>query len=160
MTKKVPGAKRGRPAHKVTEHLRGEVRGLVVAGFPAVEIAKHVRISEDTLLRYYKYELENSSRDLLKSAATSLGFLVRGRAAIYDKKGNLLHAEIPIQPGMVAFSLKTRGKRFGWSERIELSGPEGGAIVTKDETKNAVVAEMAGLIAERLSTQETEAEED
>lgn len=80
--------------HEPTEITRAEVAALVSFGVKRDEIASHLGVSEDTLIRYYKNELDNS--------------LVRANAKVAAKlfrkatDDNDLSAQI--------FWLKTRGR--------------------------------------------------
>lgn len=89
-------SKRGRPAHVPTKKTRNKVRGLSGVGTRYEDIALRLAISSDTLVKYYKEELDYGRIDANASIAKSL----------YDaaKKGNT-QASI--------FWLKTRA---GWKE--------------------------------------------
>ena len=91
-----PGA--GQPPHQPTEKTRAEVGALVSFGNTQEEIASYIGINTDTLIKYYRDELDNS--------------LVRANAKVAAKlfrkatDGDDLSAMI--------FWLKTRAK---WREK-------------------------------------------
>ena len=110
-----PKAGKGRPAHKPDDKSRGMVKALAAAGYDHDRIALYMKISAPTLAKHYKAELETAVMELLGGA-------VSGLAEALKKQ----------EPWAICFVLKTRGKKLhngeGWSERQEVTGPEGGAI--------------------------------
>jgi DNA-binding transcriptional regulator LsrR (DeoR family) len=50
--------------HEPTEFTRGKVAGLYIAGIKKEDIAKRLNISDDTLRKYYKDELDHAKQDV------------------------------------------------------------------------------------------------
>ena len=100
-------SKAGRPKHKVTEDNQELVKSLSAVGIKYEDIASRLSISSDTLVKYYKSELDEGRIDANARIGKSL----------YDsaREGNTA-AQI--------FWLKTRA---GWKEtdRHELVGADG-----------------------------------
>lgn len=85
-------------AHKVTSETKAEVAALVSFGVIHEEIARYMRISQDTLVRKYKHELD--------TAATMANATVANRLFAKATRDNDLTAMI--------FWLKTRAR---WREK-------------------------------------------
>lgn len=102
----------GRPAHSPTQETRIQVKTLAAVGVRHEDIAAKLGISSDTLVKYYRRELDDGRVDANATIAKSL----------FDqaKAGNTT-AQI--------FWLKTRA---GWkdTQTIEHTGVDGGAIET------------------------------
>jgi len=96
--------------HKPTDDSKKLVRSLSAVGIRYVDIAQKLDITDDTLVKHYKKDLEDGRID----ANASIGQTLFQQA----KDGNTSAA---------IFWLKTRA---GWKETsaLELSGSEGGAI--------------------------------
>lgn len=96
--------------HKPTDDSRKLVRSLSAVGIRYVDIAQKLDITDDTLVKHYKKDLEDGRID----ANASIGQTLFQQA----KDGNTSAA---------IFWLKTRA---GWKETsaVELSGSEGAAI--------------------------------
>jgi hypothetical protein len=96
--------------HEPTEDNRKLVRNLAAVGTKYEDISLKLEISSDTLVKYYKKELDDGRIDANAAIAQSLF----GAA----KSGNT---------SAQMFWLKTRA---GWKETnaLELSGSDGGAI--------------------------------
>jgi predicted transcriptional regulator len=62
----------GAPHHEATEQTKAKVSALVSFGVTREEIARYLEISEDTLLRHYRYEIENSQLDANAQVAAKL----------------------------------------------------------------------------------------
>lgn len=88
--------KGGRPAHEVTKDNVALVRRLAALGVTYEDIASRLRISSDTLVKYYKETLEDARIDANASVA--------GTLFTQAKRGNMTAA---------IFWLKTRA---GWKE--------------------------------------------
>lgn len=119
---------RGRPEFEPTDKQRGEVEALSVAGFTQDEIAAYLDVDPKTLRLHFRREIDTS---LMRTIAHVVGNVLRfaiGAAAQYDETGNCLRAEIVPQAWAMCFFLKTRGKRQGWTERVEHTGKDGGPI--------------------------------
>lgn len=103
-------AEKGRPAHKVTEENQKIVMRLSALGVPFEDIALKLRISADTLTKYYKEQLDEGRIDANSAIA--------GTLFQQAKQGNTAAA---------IFWLKTRAR---WKETQvnEHTGMDGGDI--------------------------------
>jgi hypothetical protein len=103
-------AKMGRPAHTPTQADRDTAKRLSALGCPHEDIAKRLKISADTLTKYYQDELDEGRIDANSAIA--------GTLFAQAKKGNTAAA---------IFWLKTRAR---WKETSahEISGNNGGSI--------------------------------
>lgn len=88
----------GAPPHVPTVETRAEVSALVAFGIPQINIAQRLRISDETLRKYYSYELENGLQDANAKVA---GVLFKKAV---DQE----------ETAAVVFWLKTRAR---WSEK-------------------------------------------
>ena len=102
-----------RPPHEPDEKTRAQVSALVVAGVTQEGICRVLEIDEKTLRKYYREELEKS---LEKTVGNVVNTLVQ-KALAGDTTS-------------IIFFLKTRGKKYGWSEKhdIELTCKDGGPV--------------------------------
>lgn len=100
-------AERGRPAYKPTKERLEQVKRLSALGCPYEDIATRLKISADTLVKYYKDELDEGRIDANAAIA--------GTLFSQAKKGNTVAA---------IFWLKTRAR---WKETQvnEVSGLDG-----------------------------------
>jgi len=100
-------AEKGRPAHKPTKEAQDTVKRLSALGVPHEDIATRLKISADTLVKYYKDELDEGRIDANAAIA--------GTLFSQAKKGNTA-ADI--------FWLKTRAR---WKETQvnEVTGLDG-----------------------------------
>jgi transposase len=100
----------GRPSHEPTEQSRVQVKTLAAVGIRHEDIAAKLGISADTLVKYYKQELDDGRVDSNAQIGKSL----------YEqaKAGNT---------AAMIFWLKTRA---GWREttRHEITGAEGNSL--------------------------------
>jgi len=87
-------------SHKPTDELRQRVRDLAVAGIPKHLIAKVIRIDDETLTKYYDYELSCAQPE----AVERISKVVAIQAEAGDPKAQALY-------------LKTQGAKFGWVEK-------------------------------------------
>lgn len=103
-------AEKGRPAHKVTKENQDTAKRLSALGVTHEDIATRLKISSDTLVRYYKDQLDEGRIDANSAIA--------GTLFQQAKNGNTAAA---------IFWLKTRAK---WKETSahEISGSDGGPI--------------------------------
>jgi transposase len=103
-------AERGRPPYEPTDADREVAKKLAALGTTYEDIAKKLKISSDTLVKYYKQELEEGRIDANASIA--------GTLFQQAKKGNTAAA---------IFWLKTRAR---WKETnvTELAAGEGAEI--------------------------------
>lgn len=110
--------KLGRPSHPVSDATRKAVEIMAASGLWQYQIAAQMKIDEDTLAKYYSYELET------------------GWATTMAAAGNVIVAEMLANTDKsldaAKFFLKSRGKGL-WSEtkQVEVTGPNGGPIQTE-----------------------------
>ncbi len=109
--KKKTSKPRGRPAWQPTDKERGAVQALSGVGFDEEFIGRYIGKDPKTLRKTCARELEFATAELL-----ALGF---SKLAAAVKKG---------ESWAICFLFKTKGKKLGWTERQELSGPNGGPI--------------------------------
>ena len=106
---------RGRPAHEPNDATRRAVEILATAGLFQYQIAAQMKMDEDTLVKYYDYELMTGWASTMKKATNVIIKRIEsdGEEAMDAAK----------------FFLSRRGKGL-WSEQknVEISGPDGGAI--------------------------------
>ena len=110
--------------HHVTEANQTIVRTLAAAGIRHEDIATKIGISQDTLVRKYRRELDDGRIDATSEMATSL--------FNQGKNGNVTAA---------IFWLKSRA---GWSDRsqIELTGENGGPIKVDTTVFDAIITNL------------------
>ena len=96
----------GKPVHKPTDKIRAEVSALSSFGTPREDIAKYVKISVDTLNKYYKEELESSAIKANNTVGKYLFHLASGNAL----KDGATHGDCRTA---AIFWAKTR---MGWRE--------------------------------------------
>lgn len=136
----------GRPPFEPTDKQRGLVEALSALGMNQSLVATYpgIEIDEKTLREHFRHELDHGLTKLLASAVTQLGRMAIGAPAVYDDKGNVIRAEVKPELGAICFLLKTKGKHLGFSERIEVTGANGGAIKhdhTALDDVRAIIAE-------------------
>lgn len=106
---------RGRPAHEPNDATRRAVEILATAGLFQYQIAAQMKMDEDTLVKYYEYELNAGWASNMKKATDVIIKRIEedGEEAMEAAK----------------FFLSRRGKGL-WSDQknVEVSGPGGGAI--------------------------------
>ena len=114
-----------RAAHKPTDQSRAEVNALASFGTPQDEIARYIGIAPMTLRKHYDAELNLASIKANSTVGIYLFSLASGQAI---SKG-ATHSDCK---AAAMFWAKTR---MGWREtdRLEHSGPDGGAIPVKIE---------------------------
>lgn len=120
----------GRPPHEPTDETRAQVRALVVAGINEPQIAAIIGVSEPTLRKYYADEI-----------ATGLD------RTIANVANTLVQKALNGDTASIIFFLKVRGKRYGWSERLEVTGAEGGAIEHKHGLTDEAAADLDAIAA-------------
>jgi hypothetical protein len=103
-------AEKGRPAYNPTPANRDTARRLSALGVPHEDIATRLKISSDTLVKYYQEELDEGRIDANSAIA--------GTLFNQAKKGNTAAA---------IFWLKTRA-RWKETQAHEHSGVDGGEI--------------------------------
>jgi hypothetical protein len=106
-------AEKGRPPHKPTQADRDTAKRLSALGCPHEDIAIRLKISADTLTKYYQTELDEGRIDANSAIA--------GTLFQQAKNGNTQAA---------IFWLKTRAK---WKEtdRHEITGADGRDLVVR-----------------------------
>ena len=111
--KNITKRKVGRPPHLVTADTRKQIYNLSIVGTRYEDIALVLGISDDTLTKYYKPELEKGR--------------IEANAAV---AGTLFEKAKQGDTSSMIFWLKTRAQ---WSEKntTELTGEGGGAISIK-----------------------------
>lgn len=128
----------GRPPVVLTDAQRVEVEELARVGMSMDLIADHLGIARSTL-----YLLRDRDEDLARSYARGMAEGLAGvhRTAFVEAlAGN---------PAMIQLILKTKG---GWKETptaLELSGPEGKPIETKDVSARDILASRIAALAAR-----------
>ena len=106
-------AEKGRPPHKPIQADRDTAKRLSALGCPHEDIAIRLKISSDTLVRYYKTELDEGRIDANSAIA--------GTLFQQAKNGNTAAA---------IFWLKTRA-RWKETDRHEIAGADGRDLVVK-----------------------------
>ena len=106
-------AERGRPAHQPTDVSRDKVKSLAAVGTRYEDIASLLEISDDTLVKYYKRELEEGR--------------IQANAAIAQTLYNQAKAG---NTAAMIFWLKSRAKRKETTSH-EISGTDGGPLSIK-----------------------------
>ena len=117
--------KGGRPAYQPDERTRRQVETMCGFGIPVAEVAKVVGICENTLRKYYPDEIVLGATKADAKVAEALF-----KKAIGDGQGSVAAA---------IFWMKTRR---GWRETnvTEISGPQGGPVVTEQISAAEVVS--------------------
>lgn len=87
-------------SHIKTTALSARVEDLAVAGIPRYMIAQIIKIDDETLNKYYSYELACAQPE----AVARIGKVVAMQALEGDTKSQALY-------------LKTQGAKFGWVEK-------------------------------------------
>ncbi len=106
--------------HKPTTQLRQRITDLAVAGIPLNLICKIVKLDDDTVRKYYEYELACAEPEAVERVAKTVVM----QALEGDSKAQALY-------------LKTKAAKFGWVEKQVVE------TVSTEET-----AELKGRIAE------------
>lgn len=106
-------AEKGRPPHKPTQAERDTAKRLSALGCPHEDIAIRLKISSDTLVKYYQVELDEGRIDANSAIA--------GTLFQQAKNGNTQAA---------IFWLKTRA-RWKETDRHEIAGADGRDLVVR-----------------------------
>lgn len=127
----------GRPPHEPTGETRDRVEMLAAFGIPAQDIAATLEITDTTLRKYYRHELDTG---LVKANEKVAGALFK------NATGN-----DPKAVSAAIFWLKTRAR---WRDvnPVEVSGPNGGPLQSVDLT-NMTEEEIAVLLEAAKITQ-------
>lgn len=99
---------RGRPNWEPTEAMRSTVQAFSAAGYDQVRIAAYLGVSETTLVKHCRAELQDAGM-----------FMIGGAV------GKLQQAIAKGEAWAICFLLKTKGKALGFSERHEHTGADG-----------------------------------
>ena len=126
--------KGGRPPHQPTDETIAQVRALIVAGINQPEIARIIGISEPTLVKHYAEELAVGLDKTIANVANTL-----------------VQKALNGDTASIIFFLKVRGKKYGWSERLEVTGQDGGPVQTEDVSAREILADRIARIAPRAS---------
>lgn len=122
----------GRPEHVPTQWYRDEVENFASAGYTEEDIAGYLKISRDTLRKYYKRELAYATMDMV-------GLAKRGLAEALKAK----------KTWAICFVLKTRGRKLhngeGWLERQEITGAGGKPLIPEVDITKLTDAELLKL---------------
>lgn len=116
--------------HIPDDKIRAQVSALVVAGVTQEMIGKVIGLDAKTLRKHYHEELE-----------------VALEKAIGNVSNTLLSKALAGDTASIIFFLKARGKKHGWSERHELTGPDGGPMETLTHDAQMFASRMARLAA-------------
>lgn len=138
-----------------TEEQRKQVRALaktMKAELPQVAewIANRIGISRSTLYNHFKADLDAGRAELIASLGATMVGIAMG--TITDVSKERMEA--------IKFTLARMG---GWSAKVELSGPGGGAIETRqynlgdmdEERKRALLSDLDMLLGDRATENET-----
>lgn len=119
--------KGGRPAHVPDDFKRDLVKKLSANGHSQEKIAEYLKISADTLMKYYADEFNNGKLE----DELELSEIMRVQA----RKGN-------IKAGQFILAC-----RHGWSEKnkIELTGKDEGPINVDVQYKDSLARLLAGI---------------
>lgn len=129
----------GRPPWEPSDKERGQVQAWADAGYTQEDIASRIGVDAKTLRKHCRQELDFGTMDLITEAVRQLGRKAIGAPAQFDEHGNQVRAEVTPELGAICFLLKTKGKKLGWSERLEVTGKDGGALLPDLE---ALMAKM------------------
>ncbi len=116
----------GRPPHVPTEATRQQVTSLILFGLGQAEVSTVLGISEPTLVKYYRDEIDTTKAKVGAKIASGLARL----AMKVGEKGSFKEGALTA----AIFYLKTQGR---WREvnSTELSGPGGAPIPVLDLSK-------------------------
>jgi hypothetical protein len=104
---------RGRPPHEPTDELRAKVKQMAGIGASNVDIARYLRISIDTLSKYYADELERGPLELNLAVGNAAFYQAVGlKITVGDDGKEYLERCEPV-PTMTIWWTKTR---MGWKE--------------------------------------------
>tara|TARA_R110000751_G_scaffold213034_1_gene316561 strand:- start:134 stop:535 length:402 start_codon:yes stop_codon:yes gene_type:complete len=123
-------AGRGRPAHQPTDKDRAIVWEMSAFGIPQDRISRSMGISEDTLQKYYRQELDVATDDAVTTVGRNLYRMANG-----DGKEAL---------SACIFFLKTRG---GWQEKPEkgeLGGNAGTLTIRWEDERDSLAISATG----------------
>lgn len=130
---------------------RGEVRALTIAGYLQDEVAAYMGVDPKTLRKHCAEELSHSLMKTLANVAMNVVRCALGAPARFDERNNMIHAEVLPQAWAMCFLLKTRGKKQGWTERVEHTGKDGGPIefdLTRlNDDELAILEQARGILA-------------
>lgn len=142
MTDETP-KKRGRPPHEPTEQTRKFVKFLAFKRATQEEIAKVIGINDETLRIHYAEELD-VEKERMAAYLVESGYL----QAVGGEKRDWREA----REGMTKFMLEKFAGVLPAPTKVELSGPNGGPLETKDVSARELVASRIAGLATRLRT--------
>jgi hypothetical protein len=117
--------------YQPNEPHRTTVRTLAGYQTPHKDIARMIGVSYNTLLKYYRAELDEGLALGNAMVARSLHEQAVGRPAEVDKDGRVIREELKPDKSAAIFLGKVRlGMRE--TSRFEVSGPNGGPIATAE----------------------------
>lgn len=115
----------GNPPHKPTDENRIRVDAMVTAGAQQWLIAEELGLSEDTLQRHYRSQLEHGSHRALSKIGSSM--IKRALDGDHDAAKFVL------------------ARRAGWKTGTELSGPDGGPIEYRNLSDDELDARITAI---------------
>ncbi len=130
--RKVPrvlGQGKGRPEHKATSKNKDDVLALVQVGYAQERIATYLGITVATLQKYYRPQLDFGAMDLLKLARRGLNTGLENN-----------------EQWAVQFTLRTKGKQYGWLERTEITGKDGRPLIDLSKLSEKQLAALAEIM--------------
>ena len=120
----------GRPSFKPTDEQRRLVKMMVSGGIPHPDISRCLGISEPTLRKHFRNELDIGMAEAQTQAVARLRQIM------------MQQEDMKAATTATIFFLKTKGG-FSEKQQIEHSGPEGGPIQTSGVLAVPGVASMA-----------------
>lgn len=119
----------GRPQWSPSDFQRGQIQGWVEAGYTQDQIAARLEVDRKTLTKHCNSILQFARMDMIAAVVRNAFRFAVGAPAQFDDNGNQLRAEVVPQAWAICFILKTLGKKLGFSERIEVTGPNGDPLL-------------------------------
>lgn len=111
---------RGNEPHEPTGETRARVRQWAVAGFRQSIIARRLQITEPTLRKHYRLELDFALMDIISGSAGTLVNMANGRPAeVID--GIVVREEIKPDFQALKFLLSTKGRQYGFATTLNLT---------------------------------------
>lgn len=150
------GSKPGRQPFEPTAQQRATVKMLAIANFSHPDIRKAVinpetgePISKDTLELHFRAELDRGFLDTAALVMQDFTRKLTGGSAIYDPNTKKkLREEVKSDTKAQIFFFNSRLKGQGWTNRLELTGKNGGSISVEniqgmpDEVLDALIARL------------------
>lgn len=112
-----------------TDEIATRIRAGLLSGFTQEQVAARVGLDAKTMRKYYREVCDFAEFDGLVSTGATMFQLANGRAAQIDREtGTILREEIKPDVAAGRYILRTRGRKLGWAERLELTGAGGDAL--------------------------------